>query len=436
MEQEKYDQSQWRPNVIDVPDGVFKRPIPQTKLEKWRKHLWPRSHYCELCWQLAGPGSDVLDCKTCNIVVHLKCAQKLYPQNVTKNQKWKCKFCLSHVQQDLEDYYLQKATYEKKVQEIRTTIKLQKVIRMWLAKIRYNNKMNDVVRVQALVRSFVTRCRFRDLQKKIVKPFKIKICDLMDLTVLEKEEVPSKNYTVVVSILNYKENELKVSYMPSDKQIYRYETNQFVFTGMPGQICRVNQTFLIPGCINQVWLCLTILRKESVRNEFWGQAFVNLKEYLSKSKKTKIKLKLNEFMFEPKDKKSSLSLRTKCLENVAISGIIDAEIHPISNLISKAAWIEELSVHFNGDAQDAMNRGGPGKWWWCVMVKETLYLYKQFGDSNHYKTIIAAKVLYTEPIIKVLGTKEIFNFTVKDLSQRKDFFGKLRAAVNSNISQH
>ncbi len=87
-------------------------------------------------------------------------------------------------------------------------------------------------------------------------------------------------------------------------------------------------------------------------------------------------------------------------------------------------------MHFNNDQKGEMRKVGPGKWWWCVMVKENMFLYKQMGDSTAFRTIICGKVSFYDPYIKVVGSKEIFTFTTNDNDARKDWYSKIRYAIS------
>lgn len=51
------------------------RPAEETA---WKRNIWPRNFYCELCLGVAGPGADVLDCRLCDVVMHYRCIVKMF----------------------------------------------------------------------------------------------------------------------------------------------------------------------------------------------------------------------------------------------------------------------------------------------------------------------------------------------------------------------
>jgi hypothetical protein len=66
--------------------------------------VWPRNFYCELCMGIAGPGPDVLDCSSCNVVMHYACVAKRAGQYVLAPADWNCEFCRRAAEKERNDY--------------------------------------------------------------------------------------------------------------------------------------------------------------------------------------------------------------------------------------------------------------------------------------------------------------------------------------------
>jgi hypothetical protein len=82
----------WRLQVEVKPFN--KEPPP--KPVKWQRLVWPRNFYCELCMGVAGPGADVLDCRTCNVVMHYRCVVRKFGPDMAQPREWQCEFCRLH----------------------------------------------------------------------------------------------------------------------------------------------------------------------------------------------------------------------------------------------------------------------------------------------------------------------------------------------------
>jgi len=79
----------------------FKEPKEREappNMVNWQRHTWSRNFYCELCMGVAGPGADVLDCRSCNVVMHYKCVAKRpggdsLVSSHTAAADWHCELC-------------------------------------------------------------------------------------------------------------------------------------------------------------------------------------------------------------------------------------------------------------------------------------------------------------------------------------------------------
>ena len=219
-------------------------------------------------------------------------------------------------------------------------------------------------------------------------------------------------------------------------------------------------------------IILTVVRKDGVHNEFWGQGIIAGPDVLDR--KTKVRLNLGDmkvslkglysymslffllslkmalvllpkadhvssccwvmafnvlvvvfFQFEPRDKKNTVPLRSRVLDDVPITGQISVEISPCFNFNSKCSIIHETPDLGKDDARNVLRS------WWACLVESSLLLFKKFGDTTPYRSMTVLRVTwYTPSIIRVSSVRsdESILFTCPN-PDRTDWFNKLRAAA-------
>lgn len=107
-----------------------------------------------------------------------------------------------------------------------------------------------------------------------------------------------------------------------------------------------------------------------------------------------------------------------------ITGILTAEILPLSNCISKSSIIHEVP-----EVEKEDSRGGLRQWWACL-VDQSLLLFKKYGDSLPYRSIAILRVTWfnrTAIRVSSLRGDEALIFTCADPEVRSDWFFKLKA---------
>lgn len=154
------EQRAWRQRVWDrsiKPIHVVKPP----PMDTWRRNVWPRNFYCELCMGVAGPGADVLDCCTCNVVMHFRCVTSRFGQYQLGPREWQCEFCRRTRERDELEY--EEAVRRKEMVETRfnMAIKMQSLARTWLVRRRYREFLKQLAKAQALVRMWLQQRKFR-----------------------------------------------------------------------------------------------------------------------------------------------------------------------------------------------------------------------------------------------------------------------------------
>lgn len=91
----------------------------------WQRHVWPRNFYCELCLGVAGPGADVLDCRSCDVVMHYRCVMKKYGSINMNPRTWHCEFCSGTFELEKIQYDEDKKAYRMALIHFRMAVRLQ-----------------------------------------------------------------------------------------------------------------------------------------------------------------------------------------------------------------------------------------------------------------------------------------------------------------------
>ena len=134
--------------------------------------------------------------------------------------------------------------------------------------------------------------------------------------------------------------------------------------------------------------------------------------------------------FEPRDLRSSVPIKNRILEETPITGHLSVEIHPLFNFHSKCSFINEVPELGRGDTRSVL------RVWWACLVDSYLLLYKKYGDSIPFRTLVIIKVSwYTKNAIRVasLRSDETIVFTCPEKDMRSDWYHKLRGAAKDDV---
>jgi hypothetical protein len=160
LEAELAENRNWRVKAWDrqLEPVVIRKPPP---MDEWRRNVWPRNFYCELCMGVAGPGADVLDCRTCNVVMHFRCVTSRFGPYQMGAREWQCEFCRRTREREELEYADEVRRARESTLRFNMAIKIQACMRAWIERWRYRQFIISLSAAQALVRMWLQRRSFR-----------------------------------------------------------------------------------------------------------------------------------------------------------------------------------------------------------------------------------------------------------------------------------
>jgi len=194
-----------------------------------------------------------------------------------------------------------------------------------------------------------------------------------------------------------------------EKQIWRFDSNCVYDSLNPV----FDQTFLIPGCPGATTLVLTCIDKDELRDQFLGQAYINLCPRPTNEIFRfggKFKCELDELFYMPLE--SSGADQRMDFSDILPSGTVEVEIEPMDGVISFCGAL--IGPPLDDEATFASFKQveiKKSRKCWCVLADHKLYLYTSFG-APHVKLEIDLKTSVVE--IKTKERNMPFTVTAKN----------------------
>jgi hypothetical protein len=254
---------------------------------------------------------------------------------------------------------------------------MQRWTRMLLSSMTYEHCLYGVIMFQSCARGHFTRRWYALFHVAMLRPYIIRLVDCRGVrgSDADGKSDPFVIVTVVKADHDSDGNEVIVDEM--ERQMYRYDS-----TVLHDVNARWNETFDIPGSDTNMLAVFTVVDWDETRNDFLGQAVVDLRIPLLYYRRRVYNLSLGVMEIEPRDP-NKIPVRLGSMDSQG-GGRLTVEVIPVNYATSMCGFLEERMTQY------CIN----GKQYWSVLADDSLSLFGHYGESTP-KHVISFKTQAT-----------------------------------------
>jgi hypothetical protein len=305
------------------------------------------------------------ECEYCPAVASIQEVKGKFRKQYRRLRKtgmWVCPDCEHDVRHNVEEIRKNKKEKEDQLAKQAIAIWAQRLHRAYAPKRGLVKAKKAALVLAKRIRGMKERKEFNSKFASEVRPFKIKIIDASMLKAADKEGTSDPYVHVAVFDRN-------------GRQIFSCQTNV--------EMCTLNpiwqQLRLVPGASGNVTLVFTVIDEDALKNDFLGQASIQLKGTNVWRVGGHFDLSLGPMEFIPLERKQPMRLGSDDFEG---QGMLKLQVIALPMSRSRCGLLEQRE-----NSTPTLTK----RKWWAVLTDCKLQLYRFYGEGNIRECIVIQK---------------------------------------------
>ena len=337
---------------------------------------WDRNDLCALSGKLASPGHR-RECKYCPNVIRDDQVQHLMPAGhglaaVKLPHEFVCPECEVDIQANVGRLKEAKRERELVSQQLVRATKLQASIRARMCCKQFDRAKKGATVLAAALRGNSGRIDWYKSQVDVRRPMILRVISAAGLRIADERhnkdgslDVERSSSDPFVDITVRGRRQLSSKRVD---QVFRLQSHVEEKTLDPVW----NEDVLLPGVDGKMVVVLTVADKDQFRNDFLGQAEVDLTGTMVPWKGGVFELPLTRMLHPPLEKSGGKVRFGGSL--MPGQGRVKFQLLPAPAVVSCSGFLEEKS--------NAISAYSAGKKWWCCLCDGVLRVYHTYGDAS------------------------------------------------------